>query len=198
MAAGPARTAEELSDEMESFMARFAKSDVPDEVAERGRQLASLVGNVADEIVDKAGDAWRDSAPARQGMRRAVRRTWRDDLRPIIRTFGRRVLAFGAAGAAIPAGRQFAEDAAIQLGIRQREDRHWGVFFLGLLVGAAAGVLAAILTAPKPGRQTRKELVVRARDVAADVEEWMPLRPHQEGNGGSASPSAEAEVESES
>ena len=58
------------------------------------------------------------------------------------------------------------------MGIRaRREQRHWGAFFVGLLIGAAAGVVAAVLTAPKAGREIRDELAVTAKDAAAKARE---------------------------
>jgi demethylmenaquinone methyltransferase/2-methoxy-6-polyprenyl-1,4-benzoquinol methylase len=49
----------------------------------------------------------------------------------------------GAAAAAVPVGREMAEETAHRLGWRRREERHWGAFFLGLLLGTAAGAIVA-------------------------------------------------------
>ena len=60
---------------------------------------------------------------------------------------------------------------------------------MGLLIGAAAGALVAILTTPKPGREMRDELAGRARDAAdkareaAGASDWAPLFQRPEGNG---------------
>ena len=42
------------------------------------------------------------------------------------------------------------EDAAAELGLRPKNERHWGAFLVGILIGAATGVVIALLTAPKP------------------------------------------------
>lgn len=41
----------------------------------------------------------------------------------------------------------------------------------GLLIGALAGVVAGLLSAPKSGRETRTELAAKARDAAGRVQE---------------------------
>jgi hypothetical protein len=88
----------------------------------------------------------------------------------------------------------------VRLGIRHRkEERHWGAFFVGMLLGAAAGIVAAMLTAPKAGRQMRDELAVtakatakdaavmardvaaRAREAAATAGEWVPIFQRPDG-----------------
>jgi hypothetical protein len=98
-----------------------------------------------------------------------------------------------AAGAAVPVGRGIVDDAAVRLGLRKRsERRHWMAFFLGLLIGAAAGAVIAILTTPKPGHEMRDELAERARDAAERAREaagstdWVPLFQRPEENGGPA------------
>jgi gas vesicle protein len=69
-------------------------------------------------------------------------------------------------------------------------------FFLGLLVGAAAGAIVAMLTTPKPGREMRDELADKARDAATrardEAGDWVPLFQREETNGSPAEP-AEAE-----
>ena len=117
------------------------------------------------------------------------RRTWTKDLRPTLQDlWKRRTVAMGATAAAIPAGRELVEDAATRLGIRQRsEKRHWLAFFLGLLVGAAAGAAIAMLTTPKPGREMRDELAEKARDAAdrarGEAGDWVPLFQREATNG---------------
>jgi gas vesicle protein len=122
------------------------------------------------------------------------------------RLWNKRTVALGAAGAAVPVARELIDDAAVRMGIRaRREQRHWGAFFGGLLVGAAAGLIAAILTAPKAGRQMRDELAgtakdaatrarevastsarevaARARDAASSAGEWVPIFQRPEAGG---------------
>jgi hypothetical protein len=114
------------------------------------------------------------------------------------RLWNNRTAALGAAGAALPVARELIDDAAVRIGLRRRrEQRHWGAFFIGILIGAAGGVIAAMLTAPKPGREMRDELagtakeaatrarevasrageevVTRAREAAASAGEWVPI-----------------------
>jgi gas vesicle protein len=108
--------------------------------------------------------------------------TWRRALRPALKDlWSRRTLAIGAAGAAVPAGRELIDTAAARLSRRQREERHWGVFFLGLVLGVAAGAIAALLTAPKRGSEMRRELTVRADEMRQEIAsrakdaEWVPI-----------------------
>ena len=72
-----------------------------------------------------------------------------------------------AAGAAIPAGKAIVDDTAARIGIKRREERHWGAFFLGLLIGAAIGAIVALLTTPKRGSEMRDDLgaILRAAGV---------------------------------
>jgi gas vesicle protein len=87
-----------------------------------------------------------------------------------------RTLAAGAAGAAVPAGRELVDTAAVRLGLKQREERHWGAFFLGLLLGAAAGAVVALLTTPKRGEEMRHELTSKADELATKAkDEWVPM-----------------------
>src|SRR4029077_18607627 len=75
----------------------------------------------------------------------------------------------------VPASRELMDQARIRLGIRQREERRWRFFFLGLVIGAIGGAIAALLTAPGPGREVRDELASRAREAAANAGEWVPI-----------------------
>jgi gas vesicle protein len=58
-----------------------------------------------------------------------------------------------------------------------------------MLIGLAAGAIVAMLTAPKPGREMRDELAIKARDAAekareaAGNAEWVPLFQRAEANG---------------
>ncbi|MGH2462670.1 MAG: YtxH domain-containing protein [Candidatus Limnocylindria bacterium] len=209
--AGSITDSKRFSDEWEAFMDRIARKDVPEEVTQRGQALAEAIAQAAEEAAQRASIAWRDSRPARREVARAVerqgrevgkwsRQVWRQDIRPGLRRFwNRRTVALGAAGAAVPAGRQLIEDAAAELGLRPRQDRHWGSFFAGIVIGALTGAIIAILTAPKPGRETRDELATRAREAADAAGEWIPVStPSSNGNGGSTAPAAVSEVESES
>jgi hypothetical protein len=194
MASGPAQTADDLSTSMKNLVDRMLEADVRRQITQRGQELAAMIGEATGAATERAAEAWKDSAPARRDagkrMARAQRdagkwssRTWRRELRPAMKDmWKRRAVAITAAGAALPAGRELVEDAAARLGLRERrERRHWGAFFLGLLIGAAAGAALALLTAPKPGRQMRGELTERGREVAGDLAsraretDWVPL-----------------------
>lgn len=48
-----------------------------------------------------------------------------------------------------------------------------GKFVLGALVGAAAGVVAGMLTAPKSGKETRADLKAKARDMRDQADETV-------------------------
>lgn len=199
-----------LPDEWQAFMDRMAQKDVPDEVAQRGQALADAIAQAAEEAAQRASIAWRESQPVRREVARTIerqgrqvgkwsRKVWRQDIRPgLRRAWNRRTVALGAAGAAVPAGRQLIEEAASELGLRPRQDRHWGSFFAGILIGALTGALVAILTAPKPGRETRDDLVSRAREAAEAAGEWMPVStPSTNGKGGTGAVPEASEVESE-
>ncbi len=164
------------------------------------------VGEASDNVAHRAEEAWKESAPQRREAEKAARhairdamrwgrRTWQHDVRPELRKLWKqRKVAIATAGAAIPAGRELVEDAAVRAGIRERrENRHWAAFFLGILIGAAAGAVIAILTTPKPGREMRDDLAEKARDAAdkareaAGSAEWVPLfQREEEVNGGNA------------
>ena len=194
----PASTADDISTSVKTFIDKVLEADITDTVAQRSREIAAAVGDATESAMDRASDTWRESAPVRReaikNVQRASRdagkwgnRAWRKDLEPRVRDlWKRRAVALGAAGAAIPAGRELAESAAERLGLKQREERHWGAFFLGLLLGAAGGVIVALLTAPKRGSELREDLVERAQDAAGVVTEkaqavaesagdWVPL-----------------------
>lgn len=197
-----------------SIVERLFDPKVQDNVTKRGRALMAAIGEAAEMASERAATGWRDAEPIRRDAARAGRdalrwsnRTWQKDLLPgLDRLWSKRTVALGAAGAAVPVARELIDDAAVRLGIRaRREQRHWGSFFVGLLLGAAAGLIAAILTAPKAGRQMRDELAVtakdaatrareaasigarevatRAREAAASAGEWVPIfqRPDLDG-----------------
>jgi gas vesicle protein len=204
--------ADEVSTRVRSVVEKVLEADVTDQIARRGRELAAAVAEATETVSARAGDAWRDSEPQRRDAEKAARRagkdamkwsrrTWTKELSPALRDlWSRRGVAVGAAGAAIPAGQQIVEDAAVRLGIRkQRERRHWTAFFLGLIVGAAAGAIVAMLTTPKPGREMRDELADKARDAATrargEAGEWVPLFQRDETNGSPAEAAAADAVE---
>ncbi|HEY7525530.1 MAG TPA: YtxH domain-containing protein [Candidatus Limnocylindria bacterium] len=194
--------ADEVPTRVRSMVERVLEADVTDQIAKRGQELAKAVGQATESVSQRAEEAWRESAPQRREAEKAARRasrdamewsrrTWQRDVRPNLRDlWSRRGTALAAAGAAVPAGRELVDDAAARLGIRKRrEQRHWTAFFLGLLIGAAAGALVAMLTTPKPGREMRDELAGRARDAAgkareaAGASDWVPLFQRPDGNG---------------
>jgi gas vesicle protein len=196
--------ADEASTRVRSMVEKLLEADMTDQIAQRSREIAEAVSEATDNVTHRAEVAWKDSAPQRREAEKAARhaardamrwgrRTWEHDLRPELRKLWKqRKAAIAAAGAAIPAGRELVEDAAARAGMRERrEQRHWAAFFLGILIGAAAGAVIAILTTPKPGREMRDELAEKARDAAdkareaAGSAEWMPLFQREETNGGS-------------
>jgi hypothetical protein len=169
-------------------------------VARRGKEIAAVIGEASENAADRAQGAWRESAPQRRDATKTMRRagrdaarwgrqTWKRDLGPQLRDlWKRREVALGAAGAAVPVGRELVDSAAIRLRLRRREERHWRAFFLGLILGAAAGAVIALLTTPKPGRAMRDELAEKARGAAENAGEWVPLFQRSEtGNGGATS-----------
>lgn len=195
MPTSPARTADDLSDSIRSVIDRVVDARFTQEMARRGAELG-----------DMAGEAWRETGPARRDAAKRASRaakdagdwsdtTWRKTLRPVLKDLWNRRTAAGAAVAAVPAGRGLVDEAAVRMGWKRREERHWGAFFFGLLLGAAAGAIVALLTAPKRGDEMRRELGVRAEEVRREVEqrtdeiatkardEWVPMFQRQIGNG---------------
>jgi gas vesicle protein len=185
----PAKTADDITDSVRSFI---------DELARRGQDVAELLADRGADVGSKANEAWRDTTPVRRDAAKRLTRatndaakwsdkTWRKSLRPMLKdAWKRRTIALGAAGAAVPAGREIVDTAAVRLGIKQREERHWGAFFLGLLLGAAAGAIVAMLTTPKRGSEMRRELGAKADDIAAKAKEadWVPIFQRDEGTNG--------------
>lgn len=180
-------TREALGAEIRALLDRISESDVPDQVVLRGRELAALLGEAAEETASRAGEAWRESAPLRRDAERSARtygrnaarwgrRTWRTSIQPAIRNaWRRRTLAYSAAGAALPASRELINKASTQITGRPQPDRHWAAFFFGLVAGAIAGAAVALLTAPQKGETTRAEIAVRARDAAVNANEWRAM-----------------------
>lgn len=184
------RTADDIADTIRSLVDRVVDAKFTQEMAKRGQ-------DVAETLAERGNDAWRDSRPLRRDAARRFSRatddaakwsdqTWRRSLRPMLKDLWKqRALAAGAAGAAVPAGRELVDSAAARLGIRQRrEERHWGAFFLGLLLGAAAGAIVALLTTPKRGDEMRHELGTKADELATKArDEWVPLFQNEPTNG---------------
>ena len=181
------------------------------ELESRVQAIADAIAQAAEEAAERAAEAWRESKPVRREAAKTIERqgrevgkwwrhAWRNDIRPgLRRAWNRRTVALASAGAAVPASRQIIEDAAAELGLRPRHERHWGAFVAGLVIGAVTGALVAIPTAPKPGAEVREEIATRARDVAESAGEWIPVSaPPTNGNGGSADTPAATEVETES
>jgi len=191
--------ADQASRSMKDLVDKVLEAQKQEQIAQRAHQLVTSMS-------DAAAGAWRDSAALRRETSKTVARAgreaarwgnsaWRRDVAPGLRDLiAKRTLTLGAAGAVAPAVSELVGDAAARFGIgRRREERHWGSFFVGLLLGAGAGVVAALLTAPKAGRQMRDELAVTAReaagkareaalqardaaaDVAANASDWMPI-----------------------
>lgn len=163
-----------------STVERLLNPGLQDQITRRGRALAEVIGDAAETASERAATSWRDAEPMRRQAARAGRdawrwgrRTWRSDMQPSLgRLWSNRTAALGAAGAAVPVARELIDDAAVRMGIRKRrEERHWGAFFVGILLGAVAGVVAAMLTAPKAGREMRDELVETAKDAATRARE---------------------------
>jgi hypothetical protein len=210
MAGKQANTAEELTAAIRSLVDKALESDLRDQIVARGRDVASTLGTAGEAAAERASEAWRESEPMRREAAEAAlragrdtvswgRRSWTARLRPALRDgWTRRMAALAAAGVAVPTSRQVMDQARARLGIQRREERRWRSFFLGLVIGAVAGAIAALLTAPRAGREMRDELATRAREAAATAREaaatareaasatdWVPLfqRPQDEGLG---------------
>ena len=191
MPTGTARTADDISESIRSLVDRLTEAKLTQELAKRG-------SDVADEVGSFANEAWRDSKPMRRDARKAVQRaihdaekwsdrTWKRNVRPALKDLWKqRKVAIGAAGAAIPATQAVIDDTAVRLGIKQ-EKRHWGAFFIGLLVGAAIGAIVALLTAPKRGSEMRDELGSRAEELATKAkDDWVPIFQRETNGAGDA------------
>jgi gas vesicle protein len=173
MPTGTARTADEITESIRTLVDRLAEAKLTQELSRRGQDVADEVGTLANE-------AWRDSKPMRRDARKRLQRamtdaskwtdrTWRETVRPTLKDLWKqRTAATAAAAAAVPATQAVIDDTAVRLGIK-RERRHWGAFFVGLLIGAAIGAIVALLTAPKRGSEMREELAARAKD------DWVPI-----------------------
>lgn len=208
MPTGPASTADDIADNIKALIERVADAKFTQEMARRGQ-----------DVGDRAVDVWRDAEPLRRDASKRLSRatddatrwsdrTWRKAIRPALKDlWSRRTLAMGAAGAAVPAGRELVDTAAVRLGLRQQEERHWGAFFLGLVLGAIGGAIAALLLTPKRGDEMRRELAVKADEVRQEVAtradeiatkakdaDWVPIfqRETDEFTNGKAEDAADA------
>ena len=188
MPTSPARTADDIADTIKSLADRMVDAKITQEMTRRGQEVASLLAERGADVGVIASEAWNDTKPMRRDaakrMARASNdaakwsnRTWRKELRPLLRdVWKQRTVAVGAAGAAVPVGRELVDSAAVRLGMKRREERHWGAFFLGLIIGAIGGAIVALLTTPKRGDEMRHELGTRADEIATKArDEWVPL-----------------------
>ncbi len=178
----------------------------------RAQAVADAIAKAAEEAAERAAAAWKESEPVRRDVAKTieregrqlgkqVRRFWQKQAQPAFRKlWSRRTVAIGAAGAAVPASKQIIEDAAAELGILPKKSRHWGAFLAGIVIGGATGVIIALLTAPKPGAETREELTAKAKEAAETAGEWIPVNVEVGlgGNGGSVDAPETTEVETES
>ena len=192
MATSPAaRTADEIADNIKHMIDRMVDAKFTQEMAKRGQDVAEMVA-------EAGNDAWKETRPMRRDAVKAVSRatadaakwsdrTWRKSIRPFLRdAWKQRAVVAGAAGAAVPAAQEAVDTAAVRLGLKRQEERHWGAFFLGLLIGAAAGAIIALLTTPKRGDEMRHELGTRADELATKArDEWVPLFQSDNGHPGS-------------
>jgi YtxH-like protein len=209
MPTGPATTADDIAESIRALIDRVSDAKITQEMARRSQDVAAALADRGTEMGDLAAEAWRDSRPMRRDAAKRLGRatndaahwsdrTWRKSLRPALRDlWSRRGLAMGAAGAAVPAGRELVDTAAVRLGIRQREERHWGAFFLGLVIGAIGGAIVALMLTPKRGDEMRRELGARADEVKSELAtradeivtrakdaEWVPIFQRDEATNG--------------
>lgn len=192
--------AQDISGTVRSAVDRVLETDVQRQISRRGREMASVVAEAAEAAAARAAEAWQDSQPTRSEVAKSARRygqdaakwsrrTWRKELLPTLGSaWKRRTVAIGAAGAAVPAGKELIDTAAVRLGLKRQEQRHWTAFFLGLLLGALAGAAVAMLTAPKPGSQMREEIASRARDAS----DWVPIFQREPATNGHSEASSTA------
>lgn len=217
-----ATVADSVADTVKSVIERLVDAELTREIARRGQDLAGVLAERGTDVGERASGAWRETEPMRRDAAKRVAGAggdaakwsdslWRGSLAPALRDiWKRRTVAVGAATAAVPAGRELVEAAAVRLGMkerqRQEERRRWGLFFLGLALGAIAGAAVALLTTPKRGSEVRRELGVRADEVRRELgvradeiatrareAEWMPVFQREDtgGNGHADRPAAD-------
>jgi len=200
MPTSPASTADEIAENIKALIERVADAKFTQEMARRGQEMAGVLAERGADVGDRASTAWRDARPLRRDAAKRLSRatddaarwsdqTWRRAVRPALKDlWNRRTVALGAAGAAVPASRELVDTAAARLGLRRQEERHWGAFFFGLVLGAIGGAIAALLLAPKRGEEMRRELTVKADEVRQEIAtradeiaakakdaEWVPI-----------------------
>jgi YtxH-like protein len=194
MARVEARSADELTAAIRSLVDRAMESEARDRVASRGREVAAALMNAGELARERAGEAWQESEPARLEATRTARRAgrkawswglraWDRRVRPTLREqLRRRGTAIAAASLTVPTSEELIRTARQRLGLERREVHRWRYFAVGVLIGAIAGAIAALLTAPRPGREVRNELGARAREAATTAREaagtageWAPL-----------------------
>jgi gas vesicle protein len=206
--------ADTVADTVKSLIDRVVDAELTKEIARRGQDVAGVLADRGADVAERAGDAWRETKPARRDAAKRVAHVtgeaakrsdtiWSGALVPVFRDlWQRRTVAAGAAGAAVPAGRELLDAAAVRLGLKEREReeerRRWGAFFLGMILGAAAGAIVAMLTTPRRGSDVRRELGARADEVRREIgaraddlatkardADWMPVfqREDDGGNG---------------
>jgi gas vesicle protein len=222
----PAKTAENVAesvtDTVKSLIDRLVEAELTKEIARRGQDVAGVIAERGADVGERAGDVWRETRPVRRDAAKRVaqatgeaakvsRGAWRGSIAPALKDlWDRRTVAAGAAGAAVPVSRELIESAAIRLGIKERqreeERRRWGIFFLGLVLGAAAGAVLAMLTTPRRGSEVRRQLGERAEDVRREIgaradqvaarareAEWMAVFQREGGEGGNGHTTASAQ-----
>jgi gas vesicle protein len=206
MPTSPAKTADDITDTIKTLIDRVADAKFTQELAKRGQDAAGIIADRASDVEKLAGEAWHDTKPMRRDAAKRVsgatgdaakwsEQTWRKSLRPALRDLWKqRTVAIGAAGAAVPAGRELVDSAAVRLGLKQREERHWGSFFAGLVLGAIAGAVVALLTAPKRGSEMRHDLGVKADEIATKAKEaeWVPIFQRDDATNGHAENASDA------
>ena len=129
MPTSPARTADDIADNIRSLIDRVVDAKFTQEMAKRGQDVADVLAERGAEVGEIATEAWRDSKPMRRDAAKRMAkasgeatkwsdRTWRTSLRPMLKDLWKqRTVAIGAAGAAVPVGREIVDSAAQRLGI---------------------------------------------------------------------------------
>jgi hypothetical protein len=117
MPTSPARTADDIADNIRSLIDRVVDAKFTQEMAKRGQDVAEVLAERGAEVGELATEAWRDSKPLRRDAAKRLAKTsgeaakwsdqtWRKSLRPFIKDLWKqRTVAIGAAGAAVPVGR---------------------------------------------------------------------------------------------
>ncbi|MBA4170728.1 MAG: YtxH domain-containing protein [Chloroflexi bacterium] len=206
MPTSPAKAADDVTDNIKTIIDRLVDAKFTQDLTKRGQDVAGIIADRGSDVEKLASEAWKDTKPMRRDAAKRFSdvtddaakwsdHTWRKSLRPALRDLWKqRTVAIGAAGAAVPAGRELVDSAAIRLGLKQREERHWGAFFLGLLLGAAAGAIAALLTTPKRGSEMRHDLGAKADEIATKAKEaeWVPIFQRDDATNGHADNATDA------